>query len=93
MTDVFDRSADLSGMIDDAAGGPRLLVSDVIHQAFIEVNEEGTEAAAATVVIAALSSPHQPPQPIEFRADRPFLFLIRDARHDTILFLGRFAGP
>ena len=93
MTDVFDRSADLSGMIDDAAGGPRLLVSDVIHQAFIEVNEEGTEAAAATVVIAARSSPHQPPQPIEFRADRPFLFLIRDARHDTILFLGRFTGP
>jgi serpin B len=93
MTDVFDSSADLSGMIDDAAGRPRLLVSDVIHQAFIEVNEEGTEAAAATVVIVALSSPHQPPPPVEFRADRPFLFLIRDARHDTILFLGRLTGP
>ena len=56
------------------------------------VDEEGTEAAAATAVIAKAPGPGPPP-PVEFRADRPFLFLVRDARHDTILFLGRFTAP
>lgn len=86
-----DQKADLSGM----AGKPgTLFISDVIHKAFVDVNEEGTEAAAATaVVIARPSAIHvEPPTPV-FRADHPFLFLIRDVRSDSILFLGRLADP
>mgnify|MGYP003342399898 CR=1 FL=1 len=59
---------------------------------FVAVDEEGTEAAAATAVISNAPAP-PPPKPVEFRADRPFLFLIRDSRHDTILFMGRYGGP
>jgi len=85
--DLFDRDAcDLSGM----TAAEKLVVSAVVHQAFVEVNEEGTEAAAATAVIGNAPSP-PPPKPLEFRADRPFLFLIRDAAHGTILFMGRLA--
>ena len=69
-----------------------LLISDVIHKAFIHVNEEGTEAAAATAVIMARGAAHVAPPP-EFRADHPFIFLIRNMRSDSILFLGRLADP
>jgi len=79
--------ADLSGMTAE-----RLAVGRVVHQAFVEVNEEGTEAAAATAVIANAPGP-PPPRPVEFRADRPFLFLIRDRVHGVILFIGRSTGP
>jgi serine protease inhibitor len=86
--DLFiPEKADLSGMTSE-----RLAVGRVVHQAFVEVNEEGTEAAAATAVIANTLGP-PPPRPVEFRADRPFLFLIRDRVHGTILFLGRSTGP
>lgn len=89
ITDLFKLgTADLTGMTPTE----RLSVSRVLHKAFVLVDEEGTEAAAATAVIANAPAP-PPPKPIEFRADRPFLFLIRDAHHDTILFLGRFTGP
>ena len=85
-----DHTADLSGM----AGRPGdLYISQVIHQAYIDVNEEGTEAAAATAVtIGAASVRVEPPTP-EFRADHPFLFLVRDTRSGSILFLGRLADP
>jgi len=82
MVQAFDQSADFSGMI----GRKRIWIDQVIHKAFIEVNEEGTEAAAATAVIMKRG-----PRP--FRANRPFLFLIRDLRHDSILFLGRLVNP
>ena len=87
----LDDKADLSGV----AGEPHdLHISDVIHKAFIDVNEEGTEAAAATAVAVATASAVRVPQPTpEFRADHPFLFLIRDTRNDSILFLGRLAEP
>jgi serpin B len=89
ITDLFKvGTADLSGMTTTE----RLSVSRVLHKAFVIIDEEGTEAAAATAVIANAPAP-PPPKPVEFRADRPFLFLIRDAHHDTILFLGRFTGP
>jgi serpin B len=82
--------ADFSGM----DGSRQLCVSEVIHQAFVEVDERGTEAAAASAVVAVFGAP--PPkmaEPIELRADRPFLFLIRDVRTATVLFMGRLANP
>jgi len=87
MRDLFtERDADLSG-ID---GSRELYVSKVIHQAVVEVNEEGTEAAAATaVIIAGLSAQMD----IHFRADRPFLFFIQHKDTKSILFLGRFVKP
>ncbi len=69
-------------------------VSAVIHKAYVDVNEEGTEAAAATAVTMralAMRAPEQAP-PV-FRADHPFVFLIRDNRSDSILFMGRMADP
>ena len=96
MPDAFDAlSADFSGMDGRscAAGDiPCLLVSKVIHKAFVLVNEEGTEAAAATAVIVILES-EPPGPPIEVTVDRPFIFLIRDKATGTILFMGRVLAP
>ncbi|MBP6469803.1 MAG: serpin family protein [Chloroflexi bacterium] len=85
MVDAFG-PADFSGM----TGGGGLFISAVLHKAFIKVNEEGTEAAAATAVIMSESIP--PPPPV-FRADHPFVFLIRENRTGSLLFLGRVANP
>ncbi|MFH1256177.1 MAG: serpin family protein [Candidatus Diapherotrites archaeon] len=81
-------SADFSGM----DGTNQLFISAVIHKAFVEVNEEGTEAAAATgiAVSGAMANPN--PIPI-FRADHPFIFLIQEKQTGTILFLGRVSDP
>ena len=74
-------------------GAHDLFISAVVHKAYVDVNEEGTEAAAATAVgVRALAV--RAPQPIPtFRADHPFLFLIRDNRSGSILFLGRIVNP
>jgi serpin B len=72
-----------------------LFISAVIHKAFVDVNEKGTEAAAATAIVIP-PSPQQTiawPPPIVFRADHPFLFLIRDNKSGSILFMGRVADP
>lgn len=88
MTDMFDqRLADFSG-ID---GSRELCVSKVVHQAVVDVNEEGTEAAAATAVVMARRCMVR--EPFEFRADRPFMFFIRDNKTNSILFLGRLVNP
>jgi len=88
MTEAFSKNADFSGM----TGKRDLFISAVIHQAYVDVNEEGTEAAAATGVIMKLTSAGPEMTPI-FRADHPFLFLIRDKTTGSILFFGRLANP
>jgi serpin B len=87
MKDTFSSDADFFGM----NGKRDLCISAVIHKAYVEVNEEGTEAAAATGVVMRLTSVG-PPIPV-FRADHPFLFLIRDNLTGSILFIGRVANP
>ena len=90
MPDAFSPNADFSG-ID---GGRGLFISSVAHKAWVEVNEEGTEAAAATTtVISQRAYQKPPPPPPVFRADHPFLFLIRDTRSGSVLFLGRLVEP
>ncbi|MBD3306097.1 serpin family protein [candidate division KSB3 bacterium] len=89
MDAAFSDEADFSGMDPEK----RLNISEVIHKAFVEVNEEGTEAAAATAVVVGVTSVRDPePVPV-FRADHPFLFLIHDAQTGSLLFLGRMANP
>jgi serpin B len=88
MTQVFTSAADLSG-ID---GKKDLEVSKVIHKAVVEVNEEGSEAAAATAIIVKLKAsvfPPKEPKVYEFKADHPFVFFIRDNRNGMILFVGQ----
>jgi serpin B len=92
MPDAFDATkADFSGM----DGARDLALGKVIHQAVIEVNELGSEAAAATAItMFATTMAPRPPEKIEiFRADRPFLFLIVHNPTGSILFLGRVANP
>lgn len=88
MPDAFSEvSADFSGM----TGKKDLYISAVIHKAFVDVNEEGTEAAAATAVVMSRKGGHSP-VPV-FRADHPFVFLIRDNFSGSILFCGRLSNP
>jgi len=96
MADAFNGDADFMGMIEytsDAAPEEVVRISDVIHKAFVDVNEEGTEAAAATAVTMVAKTVSIPEPPPVFRADHPFIFLIRDNRSKSILFLGRLAKP
>jgi serpin B len=92
MPQAFSAAADFSGM----TGKPDFAISAAIHKAFVDVNETGTEAAAATstVMMATAMRANQPePPPIVFRADHPFLFLIRDTKTGGILFMGRIEDP
>jgi serpin B len=84
---AFSARADFSGM----TGSKDLFVSDVLHKAFVSVDEEGTEAAAATAVVMKLSA--MPEEPIAVTVDHPFLFLIRDNETGAILFVGRVLDP
>lgn len=87
MPDAFDvGKADFSGM----TGNKDLFISAVLHKAFVEVNEEGTEAAAATGVMMSLSMALE--QSV-FRADHPFVFIIKDNNTGSILFVGRVVDP
>ena len=88
MADAFSEQADFSGM----TGRRDLFISAVVHQAYVDVNEEGTEAAAATGVTMKLTAMAPGRVPV-FRVDHPFLFLIRDIRSGSILFLGRTMNP
>ncbi len=85
---AFDENvADFSGMI----GRRDLYISAVIHKAFIATDESGTEAAAATAVIMRATA--MPLSPLEVKIDRPFIFLIRDVKTGTVLFIGRVMNP
>lgn len=89
MPSLFKRGeADLSGM----TGNADLFVSNVFHSAFVEVNEKGTEAAAGTAAVLELEGAVISDPPV-FRADRPFLFFIRDKWTGAVLFMGRVANP
>ncbi len=90
LTPMF-QDADFSRMF---IGGDDLIVSDVIHKAFVEVNEEGTEAAAATAVIMKTESASMHTETIyDFRADHPFIFMIQHNASKSILFMGKVMNP
>lgn len=96
MKRAFDaRQADFSGMSESRNPDDQLFISEVLHKAFVEVNEKGAEAAAATagILVPKEARPETRPFIPEFRADRPFLFLIRDRESGGILFLGRVTQP
>jgi len=84
---AFSPKADFSGI----NGTRDLFISDVVHKAFVAVDEEGTEAAAATAVVMVESA--MPMEPVEFTVDRPFVFFIRDLQTGTVLFVGRILDP
>ncbi|MFC2022005.1 serpin family protein [Chloroflexota bacterium] len=84
---AFSANADFSGMM----GSKDLSIDEVIHKAFVSVDEAGTEAAAATAVIMKLTA--APEEPIEVTVNRPFIFLIRDIETSAILFIGRVLNP
>ena len=86
MPTAFTSNADFSGM----DGTRNLFIQSVIHQAFVEVNEEGTEAAAATAIVMAMSAVSQDKV---FRADHPFIFIIQQRETRNILFMGRVDNP
>jgi serine protease inhibitor len=81
-------AADFTALYDKSVEPRNAYISDVIHKTFVEVNEEGTEAAAVTSVVIGVDS-----VPPAFRVDRPFLFAIRERTSDTILFIGKVVRP
>lgn len=87
LTDGFSATADFSGI----TGGKDLYLTNVLHKAFVKVDEEGTEAAAATGAVMKLTS--MPAEPLLFRADKPFVFFIQDRTTGTVLFVGRVVDP
>lgn len=97
MKNAFDGNmADFTGLTSRKTmqrDGGNLYIGAVIHEAYVDVNEEGTEAAAATAVITRRAAIGHPAPPIIFRADHPFMFLIRDNRSGSILFIGRVTNP
>ena len=87
--------ADFSGIHTPSVAdeGNKLFISDIIHQTFIEVNENGTEAAAATVVHMALGAFFDNSVSLEFKCDRPFMFIIHETLGNGILFIGKLMNP
>jgi len=100
LRDAFDRSrADFDGIARPRGPNDRLFIGDVVHKANVSVDEEGAEAAAATAVVMThpmgipVGPPPPPPAPFVFKADHPFLFVIRDVESGMVLFIGRVSDP
>ena len=94
--DMFNpETADFSAMLSETSQDNRNpYVSDVVHKTFLEVNEEGTEAAALAAMLMPIERDYRPPTPVaRFIADHPFIFFIKETTTDTILFLGRYSNP
>jgi len=89
ITSAFSTSADFSNI----NGAHDLSVTAVVHKTYIDVNEEGSEAAAATGIVVGTTSVHPVPKSVQFRADRPFVFFIRDNQHQLTLFSGIINKP
>lgn len=90
MAEAFSGGADFSGMTSNSD----LFIGDVVHKAFVSVDENGTEAAAATAVMMPMSAlDSKPEELVSVTVDRPFIFLIRDIKTGTILFIGRILNP
>ena len=93
MKEAFGRRADFTGMEKTN----KLFISDVFHKAFVEVNEKGTEAAAATAIKMAEKSSMKMPAFVSytptFNANRPFIYIIRDNHSGTIHFIGKMVKP
>lgn len=93
MKTAFDRGkADFTLIANPPSPADRLFIGKVFHKGFVKVDEKGTEAAAATAVLMPKAG-SAPMQPIEFKADHPFLFFIRDNKSGLVLFMGRVADP
>ncbi len=95
LREVIEGDLGISGLfgVEDLGGiGPRLEVATAIHGAKIKVDERGTEAAAATAIGVDVTSMPITPE-LEIRADRPFLYLVRDNSTGAVLFLGRVLDP
>jgi serpin B len=92
---AFDRDkADFGGIGRPKDPAERLFLAKVFHKAFVKIDEKGTEAAAATAVMAEAAGAAMPVEPPkEFKADHPFLFFLRDTRSGLVLFMGRAADP
>lgn len=94
MADAFDPAkADLNGILPEGATTERVFISDAIHKTYVSVDEQGTEAAAATAVIMSVTSAPVPTEPFTMTVDRPFLFAIADNPTGVILFLGSISSP
>jgi serpin B len=94
MTTAFGASADFTGIADLLPGWPAWYISDVVQKAFIKVDEQGTEAAAATgVTVAAAGTTATTLPPVEMTVDHPFVYLIRDVQSGAIVFIGQVVDP
>jgi serpin B len=100
---AFSDEANFSGMarLPYPGGNPKevgLKIGPIVHAATLDVDENGSEAAAATavvmdIIVSGLRNAPPPPPPFVFKADKPFLFVLRDNRTGLILFIGRYVGP
>jgi serpin B len=89
MPAAFDQvQADFSGIYDQTKEPNNLFISHIVHKAFVAVDEKGTEAAAATGLVAEMVS-----LPVMLSIDHPFIFIIRDRQTGSILFVGRVLDP